>query len=47
MDVATGIVAALREVDVQTAAELMQDAARRAGVPLVELAEVIIHLRTT
>ncbi len=45
VDVATGIVAALRDVDVPTAAGLMLDAARRAGVPLVKLAEVIIHLR--
>ena len=47
VDVATGIVAAMREVDVQTAAGLIQDAARRAGVPLVKLAEVIIHLRSS
>jgi len=46
VDVATGIVAALREVDVETAAELMLDAARRAGVSVVRLAEVIIKLRT-
>jgi GAF domain-containing protein len=45
VDVATGIVAALKEVDVQAAAELMLDAARRAGVPLVTLAELIIDLQ--
>jgi GAF domain-containing protein len=45
VDVAIGIVAAMRQVDVQTAAELMLDASRRAGVPMPKLAEVIIHLR--
>ena len=47
VDVATGIVAAMKAVDVQTASDLLLDAARRAGVPMVKLAEVIIHLRSS
>jgi GAF domain-containing protein len=47
VDVATGIVAALRGVDVTSAEELMLDAARRAGISLPTLAEAIIHLRNS
>ncbi len=47
VDVATGILAALRDVDVVRAHELMLDAARRAEVPMAKLAEVIIHLRSS
>ena len=46
MDVATGILAALAHLDLRKAEELLRDAARRAGVPLVKLAEVIIELRS-
>ena len=46
VEVATGIVAAMREVDVTKANELLREAARRAGVPLAKLARVIIHLRS-
>jgi GAF domain-containing protein len=44
VDVATGIVAAVRGVDVASAEELMLDAARRAGISLHKLAEVVLHL---
>lgn len=47
VDVATGIFAALAHVDLSRAAELLHDAARRAGVPVARLADVIIDLRST
>jgi GAF domain-containing protein len=47
VDVATGIVAALTGIDVASAEERMLDAARRAGIPLPTLAEVIIQLRSS
>lgn len=45
VDAATGILAAARNVDVETALEHLVDAAQRAGVPLVKLAQTILELR--
>ncbi len=45
VDAATGILAAARNVDVETALDHLRDAAQRAGVPLVKLAQTIIELR--
>ena len=42
---AAGIVAAARNVDVATAEEYLEDAARRAGVPVVNLARAVLDVR--
>ena len=47
MAAATGIVAAAHRVDVETAKQRLYDAAQRAGVTLLALAEVVIELRHT
>ena len=45
VEVATGILAAASDIDVERAKEKLRDAAQRAGVPVFKLAEVIISLR--
>ncbi|MGZ5398385.1 MAG: GAF and ANTAR domain-containing protein [Nocardioides sp.] len=45
VDAATGILAAARNVDVETAKEHLMDAAQRAGVPLVKLAQAVLEVR--
>ncbi len=44
LDTATGIIAGLREIPVTEARWQLEDAARRAGVPVVRLARVIVGL---
>ena len=44
VDTATGVLAAERDVTVQEAREQLEDASRRAGVPVVTLARVVVKL---
>lgn len=44
LDAATGIIAGLREISVSEARWQLEDAARRAGVPVMRLARVIVGL---
>jgi hypothetical protein len=44
LDTATGIIAAVREIPVTEARWQLEDAARRAGVPVTRLARVIVGL---
>jgi hypothetical protein len=44
LDAATGIIAAVREIPVTEARWQLEDAARRAGVPVARLARVIVGL---
>ena len=44
VDTATGILAARRQVSVAQARDQLHDAARRAGVPIVKLARVVVEL---
>jgi hypothetical protein len=44
VDTATGILAARRNLSVHDADEQLRDAARRAGVPVVELARIVVDL---
>jgi GAF domain-containing protein len=44
IDTATGIIAALREIDVGSARNRLEDAARRAGVHVSRLARAIVRL---
>jgi GAF domain-containing protein len=44
IDTATGIIAALREIDVDSARTRLEDAARRAGVHVSRLARAIVRL---
>ena len=45
IDVATGIIAATSDTDVETARERLCEAAQRAGVSVLRLAELVIELR--
>lgn len=45
VEVATGIVAAFRNVDADIALAHLEDAAQRAGVPLVTLARAVLEVR--
>ena len=45
IDTATGIVAAQRSLTVEEARLQLEEAARRAGIPVVRLAEVVVELR--
>lgn len=45
IDAATGIVAAWREITVDEAREPLEDAAARAGLPLVALARMVLDMR--
>lgn len=44
VDTATGILAAQRSITVRVARGQLEDASRRAGVPVVELARVVVEL---
>lgn len=44
VDTAIGVLASARDVDVETAEEVLHDAARRAGVPVTTLARAILEV---
>jgi hypothetical protein len=44
LDAATGVIAAQRDIPVEEAREHLEDAARRAGIPVVRLARVVLGL---
>jgi hypothetical protein len=45
LDAATGVIAAQRGIPVEVARAQLEDAARRAGIPVVRLARVVLGLR--
>lgn len=45
VDTAIGILAAVRDIDLETAEEYLRDAGRRSGAPLVTLAQAILEVR--
>lgn len=44
LDTATGVIAAQRDITVDEARDQLEDAARRAGIPVVRLAHVVLGL---